>query len=367
MNPCDQLLVQALNETNSNRLWIADENISPQLISQIHFQVQAQIHDQIPGQTLGQPLLQAITNRADIGSALLTRNIATEINDFDFSSLGSFEQIIYRVSKERILVQHCINQAFNHLPNGGKLILLGEKSDGIKTHGKFAEDLFSSKISIEKNGRCYLAQVIKNRETKHPRKQSRTQALGNYHELQIFEQDGLNFYSKPGLYGWKKIDVGSRLLIETIEPILSTINTKELSLLDLGCGYGYLTLMIARAEFKHLWATDNNVAAILAAEKNFALHNLPVTLNLDDCGKNIHRHFEIIVCNPPFHQGFAHDSSLLQKFVSQSLALLSPHGIAFFVVNEFVPLQQAAKQLHCDINLLAHMQGFKVFKLTRRR
>ena len=94
-------------------------------------------------------------------------------------------------------------------------------------------------------------------------------------------------YSKPGVYGWKKIDTGSKLLIDTVKPILRNMNTETLSVLDLGCGYGYLTLCLTDLAFRKYLATDNNAAALIAAQRNFAERELTVDLSLDDCGKHL--------------------------------------------------------------------------------
>ena len=76
---------------------------------------------------------------------------------------------------------------------------------------------------------------------------------------------------------------------------------------------------------------------------------------------------DIIVCNPPFHHGFDHDKALIIHFVRASLALLTNKGIAFFVVNAFIPLPNVVAQESGHCELLAHESGFKVYCISRER
>jgi 16S rRNA (guanine1207-N2)-methyltransferase len=343
MNPCETHLLRQLADPPAATLWIVDENIADTLIAQIP----------------PNPSLTAITNRIDIGYQLEARHITAIINDFDFSELTTFDNVIYRVSKERSLAQHCIIESHSRLNRGGELLLLGEKHDGIKTQAQFAEQVFVDSMRWEKQGLCYLAHFRKIQN-----QPSLDSSKDTYADLQEIQQDGMTFYSKPGVYGWKKIDQGSRLLIDTIEPRLKAQDTKNLSLLDLGCGYGYLILQLAQFGFKKLYATDNNVAAITAARKNFSEQNLSVQLSLDDCAKKLDDKIDIIICNPPFHQGFSHDKALTLEFVQRSLKLLSAGGQAYFVVNDFIALPKAVAQAGGKWELLAQQRGFKVYRIS---
>ena len=66
-------------------------------------------------------------------------------------------------------------------------------------------------------------------------------------------------YSKPGIYGWQKIDRGSALLIEQLSDVLASMARAPKRLADLGCGYGYLSIMAAQQLPDCQWLmTDNN-------------------------------------------------------------------------------------------------------------
>jgi 16S rRNA (guanine1207-N2)-methyltransferase len=163
----------------------------------------------------------------------------------------------------------------------------------------------------------------------------------------------LRFLSKPGIFGWNKIDRGSALLVEETERILMQSAARkapqDMHVLDLGCGYGYLLLALKNMPFRSRTATDNNAAAVAAARANFAQVSLVVTVTLDDCGAHLDRRFDLIVCNPPFHLGFSASRPLTEKFLDSIQRLLDPGGDALLVVNRFIPLERlaAGRFKHC--------------------
>lgn len=346
----EQLLDDLLNSHTDTGLgpvlWIADESLTERelLVARPH------------------PALYVLTNRFDLGTALKAAGLQVVISDFDFASLPvqHFASIVYRVAKERPLVHHCINESFRHLLPEGALHLLGSKDDGIRTHGRNAEQVFASPEHAKKQGDVYRVTLIRPddatdegvewldcKEYAH----LRTCTVGDFH-----------FISKPGVFGWNKVDRGSALLVEHAHKLITGKKSAG-SVLDLGCGYGYLLLATADMPFAARWATDNNAAAVRAAQASFAKQHLTVNVTLDDCGERLQERFDLILCNPPFHQGFSSSNALAVKFLTQIRRLLAPNGRALVVVNQFIPLEKAAAEQFEKINTLTQAHGFKIVQL----
>ncbi|MCK5881489.1 MAG: methyltransferase, partial [Sinobacterium sp.] len=164
---------------------------------------------------------------------------------------------------------------------------------------------------------------------------------------------------------WKKIDLGSRLLIEQFDKYQKKhgADTSQ-TLLDLGCGYGFLSIAAKQLGFNTIDATDNCAAALLSCEENFKQLSINGAVISSDCGDNISKHYDMILCNPPFHHGFDHDTSLTEKFVERSAKLLKKGGKAFFVVNEFVGIEKEANKHFTKQLLLDKNSGFKIIMLS---
>jgi 16S rRNA (guanine1207-N2)-methyltransferase len=305
----------------------------------------------------------AVTNRIDTASAAQRANVNCQFNDFDFSgqSPASFDGVIYRVSKERATSHHIINQAAKLLKPNATLVLAGEKNDGIKTYVKQAGKLFANPVNAEKNGRAYIATIELNATT--------SAALNdkNYSQLRPVQlSNELCLQSKPGIFGWDKIDRGSAFLADHLPEFFSGFQKPPQSLLDLGCGYGFIAICASQFGFSHIVATDNNAAALLAVEKNFdALKGIEWQAIATDAGDTIEQQFDCILCNPPFHSGFSIDDQLGDKFLRQTQRLLKRSGRAMFVVNGFIPLEHKAKAYFEQVEILANNGSFKLICLKK--
>jgi 16S rRNA (guanine1207-N2)-methyltransferase len=173
----------------------------------------------------------------------------------------------------------------------------------------------------------------------------------------------LTLWSKPGIFGWQKVDAGSAFLLEHLDVIWPVAPQR---VLDLGCGYGYLTVQAGRrwpaAEFT---ATDNNVAAVAACARNLEQENIRGVALADDCAATVSGPFDAILCNPPFHQGFDVESELSLSFLQTAKRLLRPGGRALFVVNQFIPLERKAAALFDKVDIAARNRSFKLIAVVR--
>lgn len=303
---------------------------------------------------------RVLSNRHDVVSQAGERGFSAEFNDFDFSVFAdhSLERIFYRVSKEKPLVHHIINEAARTLAHDGQLFLCGHKNDGIKTYANNAARRLGGDKQLRKNGPVYSAVLTRGTILGDPLNDN------DYSRPRLIaEVDDLRIFSKPGLFGWQKIDQGSEFLVSQLPGLLRDADATQQSLLDLGCGYGYLSLMTRDLPLQRRVLTDNNAAALRLADINCRENNLLAEVVAADCGDSIHECFDIILCNPPFHQGFMVSGDLTDKFLAHSHRLLSKTGSAFFVVNAFIPLERLAQAYFPRVDLKANNGRFKVVQL----
>ncbi|GAB1259098.1 16S rRNA (guanine(1207)-N(2))-methyltransferase RsmC [Aurantivibrio plasticivorans] len=331
-------LVNLVSESAKPTLWVVDESTLP-------LYENARIPNHVT----------VLTNRYTPKNAI-SPDSKLIVNDFDFSQFNSFERIIYRISKEKPLVHHCINQSLQHLTDTGELILIGEKQDGIKSIAKHALNTFEVDGVTKKQGSFYVTHIGK------PTSCDSELDTQHYTNLRKLNADGQTFYSKPGIFGWEKVDQGSTLLLKEL-PRLAKHMKHINSILDLGCGWGYLMCGTQALNAERRVATDNNAAAIDAAKKNCEELSLTVDVVLDDCGSNIKEKFDLILCNPPFHQGFSVENTLLEKFLKNASRMSRRSTRCLFVVNQFIPLDKVADKYFSEITLSKQQNGFKVWQL----
>jgi 16S rRNA (guanine1207-N2)-methyltransferase len=347
-DPSFQLLVQQLHQMTGPQLLVADENLGG---APLHL---------LPADTI-----TLITNRYDIYNQAQSSGLNCHFNDFDFSSFGdnSFSQVLYRVSKEKPVAHHVINNSRRLLTNNGTLVLSGAKTDGIKTYTDKAARYFGTRATPEKHGSVYRGVIRHQSSTEQPLDDQDYQRLRPCIPLTSPSNDQL-LYSKPGLFGWNKVDQGSAFLAEHLSDFFGRFRNTPRHILDLGCGYGYLSITARQCVEATITATDNNAAAIAACSKNFSLAGIDGEVIAGDCAENIAKTFDAVICNPPFHQGFTTDNQLTQRFVTSCHQHLKTGGMALFVVNRFVPLESCAESLF-QVSKLGENKGFKLVLLEK--
>jgi 16S RNA G1207 methylase RsmC len=395
IDPCFQLLINAAarlssvssssisastdassTEAEVRQLWVVDENGAGAEVDIAH------------ALTTNSAPHQCLTNRYDIYQQLCAAGADKQclsLSDFDFSSwLGDQHKVnspsstaakpniaLYRVSKERPSSHWVINHLAQILPENGVLILSGKKTEGIKSYVEKTTKQLHFTGRAEKHGDNYLAILHKSKPLDNT---SKWLEHKNYNQLRpIGAAFSRELMSKPGVYGWDKIDSGSELLATSfleIEAEQASADKENNDLgIDLGCGYGYLSIALQTAGYKTIYSTDNNPAALAAAEVNLRSaigYTGRQNLILGDAGDTIETKAQVVLCNPPFHQGFNVDAALTQKFIRNAARLTARNGYSLFVVNSFIPLEKIAKHSFQHCKLRVNNGKFKVIELRHQ-
>ncbi len=339
MNIEQQLLYTLLASAPANSLWCADENAHA--LQGIRF---AGI---------------AITNRYDIFLKLQQDGINVRFNNFEFDHLPALACVIFRIAKEKAINLHIIEMAAKQLvDNNGHLHLIGGKNEGIKSLSKICSSALAAKVVVKKHKQIQHLQIQPLQCTDQPLLDL------PYAQQALHTIDGLSFYSQQGVFGWNKIDKGSALLMKHVSALCHDVD-KHQALLDLGCGYGYLSMMAAQLGFQHIDACDNNAAALASCRSNFSAFDIQGEVLADDCAQQLQRRYHMILCNPPFHKGFDFHKNITQQFIESIYHHLHHHGTAYVVCNQFVAAEKWAAPLFAQLTTLEQTEGFKILQLNR--
>ena len=104
------------------------------------------------------------------------------------------------------------------------------------------------------------------------------------------------FTTDSGVFSTGHIDRNTDILIKSIPPL-------EGSLLDLGCGYGCIGIVLAKEYNLSLVQTDSNPEAIKLASYNAKQNKVKTNVFVSDGFSQINGLFNTIVLNPPIHAG----------------------------------------------------------------
>lgn len=347
-DPALDALFELLRDCHGPTLLVADEQLDCSALLQLTV---------LPDFTL-------LTNRFDVAQCAAHAGIRCLFNDMDILACEArFALIGYRISKEKAVVHQVINQVPYRLVPGGELVLTGFKNEGTKTYITKAEQYLGCRARTSKGER----QLQMASFTPGAAPDSLGELLDDrgYRQWHVIaELAGKPVFSKPGQFGWNKIDEGSQRLADCLGEFIRSRGEIPASALDLGCGYGYLSLMAAQAGVKQITATDNNAAALASCQRNFQTHGVQGDVIADHCAQNIRQSFDLVLCNPPFHRGFDTENALTSLFVASAARRLKPGGSALFVVNQFIALESIAAPHFKSIELLYRDKSFKVLELS---
>lgn len=175
------------------------------------------------------------------------------------------------------------------------------------------------------------------------------------------------YLTRPGVFGWEKIDVGSRLLVENFPEAISG------TVADLGAGWGYLSIQLLQRfpmiQDIHLYEAES--LALEAARAN--LHKCELgqraSFYWEDVAAGLPggRRYDWVVMNPPFHITRADDINLGCAFITAASEALRPEGCLVMVANRHLPYERQLRQAFHSTRTLIEAQGFKVLLAQQPR
>ena len=166
------------------------------------------------------------------------------------------------------------------------------------------------------------------------------------HEI-IVNDKKFNFYTDNGVFSKKKLDYGTRLLIEALLE-------KELSgnALDVGCGYGVIGIILS-SFFEDLSfdMVDVNRRALHLTEMNMKENMVKGSSFYSNIYDNVSKKYDAIISNPPIRAG----KEVVYKILFDAPKHLKKDGALYFVINK----NQGAKTIMRDLNTVASIEVLK--------
>lgn len=167
-----------------------------------------------------------------------------------------------------------------------------------------------------------------------------------------------SFLSDNGVFSKEKIDYGSRFLLETY---LKNSDNKIYNFLDVGCGYGFIGIVLSKVLSVKGTLIDVNKRAVHLTKRNIDLNKVDVDAFVSSCYENVINKYDLIITNPPIRAG----KKVLLEILDGAKNYLSEQGECWFVMRKDHGVKTMIKTLEnsyiCQI--VDKSKGFYVVKM----
>ena len=176
---------------------------------------------------------------------------------------------------------------------------------------------------------------------------------------------GLELRGGPNVFSSDRLDLGTRLLADQLIQLPTASR-----IADLGCGSGVLGIVAQRHQPEasvHFF--DESYQAIATARDNYAA-NCPdgaAAFSVDDGLSGYDgEHFDVIVCNPPFHQHHVVGDEIAWQMFQHSRAHLRVGGELWVVGNRHLGYHAKLARLFGGTRTLGSNPKFVALVATRK-
>lgn len=179
-----------------------------------------------------------------------------------------------------------------------------------------------------------------------------------------FETHFLNnkfiFKSDNGVFSKEKLDFGTRLLLESLP-----MQEMKGDVLDLGCGYGVVSIILSRFVDCNFDAVDVNRRALHLLEMNVKTNKVSnINAFESNAYENINKKYDYIITNPPIRAG----KEVVYNFLRGAKDHLKENGELYFVMRKDHGAKTAIRDIsdiyNCEI--ITKEKGFFVIKCICR-
>jgi 16S rRNA (guanine1207-N2)-methyltransferase len=172
------------------------------------------------------------------------------------------------------------------------------------------------------------------------------------------------FVSRPGVFAWDRIDVGSALLVEQLP------RTLRGRVADLGAGFGYLAAELA-ARCNAITALDLYEAeqrALDLARLNLASCEARIALGYHwhDVTSGLPQDYDVIVTNPPFHVSSGSSRpDIGRRFIAAAAQALRRGGRLWLVANRHLAYENTLTAAGLQTRMVVQRHGYKIIEAVR--
>lgn len=269
----------------------------------------------------------------------------------DADIVGDSNTLIYYWPKNKPEAHFQLMNILSLMPIGSDIFVVGENRGGVRSAEQMLAE-FCPLTKIDSARRCGLY---------HGRLEAQPQ-FDEHAWWDEYQHEGMTVKTLPGVFSRDGLDTGSKLLLSTLTP-----HTKG-KVLDVGCGAGVLAVTLASHSPKvRLTLCDVSAPAVEASRATLAANGIEGEVIASNVYSEINGRFDMIISNPPFHDGLQTSLDAAHQLIRGAVRHLSTGGELRIVANAFLAYPNILDEAFGNHELIAQTGRFKVYRAVLGR
>ena len=266
---------------------------------------------------------------------------------------GPYAGAVLRLSKDKEAFDMALHAVASVLAPGAPLWVYGANDEGIKSANKRMAILLGPVTTIDTRRHCRVLEVRRPSDAPGLRP-----ALGDWTRKATLEHPTgeVEQTSYPGLFAKGGLDPATAMLLDAIRtPDPGSV------VLDFACGAGVIgNNLLSREPTIQLHLLDSDAVAVEATRENVPQGEVHTGASLTQLPDSIR--FDLIVSNPPIHDGKARDYAVVRDLIKHARSRLNRGGALWLVVQRQVPVGNLLEERLAKTRTVHEDGQFKVWR-----
>ncbi len=264
----------------------------------------------------------------------------------DAKFIAKSDTLIFYWPKSKESAYFQLYNILSLLPIGADIFIIGENRMGVRS----AVKIVANYTTLTKIESAYSCSLYHGRLDVH----SRFSLVDWWKSYRLHD---VEIKTLPGIFSRNGLDAGSALLLSTFqEPMQGKV-------LDLGSGAGVLAAILCKISPKvKLTLSDVNASALCSSYATLVANGIKGEVIVSNVYSNISARFNMIISNPPFHDGVSTNLRVVEKLIYNACKHLMVGGFLRIVANAFLPYPDMLDATFGSHEVLTQNRYFKVYQ-----